>query len=291
MTGVQTCALPIYVIRASVFLLYDDGIIETGDILGFPSEPDRGNLRNQNSTITISRYFNMDNHDNGNYIFTAKGINSATWNQTNQNYCYEDDLDASYGHLERITITQGATQIFQSNSLTTENLTYRYYPDQVINLVSGNNYTMDILIDGTSNPSNYYCSMWIDTSYNAVFETAERFPTGNPVRVSAGSTASISFSIPSSVRQGTTQLRIIVRNNSGQIGNSCNTSGYGETEDFTVNISNPTNIFSQVTGGSVPAQVKSIAINAVNSASRVDLSQNISISDTLTINSGTFYPG
>ena len=100
------------------------------------------------------------------------------------------------------------------------------------NLVVGKTYNM-VVGAGSADIS---FSAWIDYDHDAAFSNAERInytPT-----ILANNLAVLSFSIPSTATLGNTRLRIVANYDANPINllTPCQNSGYGEAEDYTVNI-------------------------------------------------------
>ena len=82
-----------------------------------------------------------------------------------------------------------------------------------------------------------YVKVYIDYNQNGVFTDA-----GELVVNAAGSTSTAirtgSFTVPATAKSGSTRLRVVLSDNSATT--SCGTYSYGETEDYTVNITGGT---------------------------------------------------
>ncbi|SFQ75981.1 M4 family metallopeptidase [Hymenobacter arizonensis] len=77
-----------------------------------------------------------------------------------------------------------------------------------------------------------YWKIYIDYNKNGVFTDAgELVVSGSS---SSAATLSGTFTVPTTAKTGTTRMRVIVSDNSATT--SCNSYSYGETEDYTVNI-------------------------------------------------------
>ncbi|UYZ58129.1 M4 family metallopeptidase [Hymenobacter latericus] len=83
-----------------------------------------------------------------------------------------------------------------------------------------------------------YWKVYIDYNKNGVFTDAgELVVSGSS---SSTGTLSASFTVPTTAKSGATRLRVVMSDNSATT--SCNTYSYGETEDYTVNITGGTAI-------------------------------------------------
>ncbi len=94
--------------------------------------------------------------------------------------------------------------------------------------------------------ATYYpngCAIWIDYNHNGSFlDAGEQVYVENSTTISPR-TISGTFTVPTNAVSGTTMMRIIVVENlSGASLTPCLTYGYGETEDYLVNICGPISI-------------------------------------------------
>ena len=295
-----------YQIRASVFELHSGGILSTGLDEGFPLDLNRGNLIRELQGTTIARDLNYSNHNNGNFIFTAKGKVSETWdNGSSENYCDAQSVAWLPGgaYIDDIYVDNGssytAPNVFeylnngiQRNSNTSvSDLGFRYFCDTTIRLTAGNTYTMRIHVNG-SGGSTYYCRLWIDTDFDGTYDDpGERHPSSQQLVNGAGN-ADITFTIPANTDAGVTRLRIQLREYGAQ--GPCYAPGWwyedGEVEDYTVYITNNSQAITQETGDGLPDQVSSITINTAASSGTVTQTQGISVADTFAIENGTYVP-
>jgi len=82
-----------------------------------------------------------------------------------------------------------------------------------------------------------YVAAWIDYDQSGTFDAGEYISVGNYTSYSGDVTLTTNVTIPSSATQGYTKMRVRIRYGSS-IGSSsaCSSFGYGETEDYDVNI-------------------------------------------------------
>ncbi|MBK9358779.1 MAG: PKD domain-containing protein [Bacteroidales bacterium] len=108
---------------------------------------------------------------------------------------------------------------------------YTYYSNLSTDLTIGGAYSIT-LSPGTYSSGNYI-AVWIDYNLNNTFETAEKLGT---ISISpTPATGTILFTVPPYAIPGTTRMRVReVWNNSDF--DACSSYGYGETEDYNVNI-------------------------------------------------------
>lgn len=108
---------------------------------------------------------------------------------------------------------------------------YTYYNSLSTDITPGNSYTIT-LSPGTYSSGNNI-SVWIDYNQNGVFDTDEKL--GNVNIAPAPATGTIPFTVPATATSGITRMRVReVWNNSSF--DACSRYGYGETEDYNVNI-------------------------------------------------------
>ncbi len=108
---------------------------------------------------------------------------------------------------------------------------YTYYSNLSTDLTPGSAYTIT-LSPGTYSSGNYI-AVWIDFNRNSVFDAAEKLGT---ISISpTPATGTLPFTVPADAVAGITRMRVReVWNNSSF--DACTTYGYGETEDYNVNI-------------------------------------------------------
>ncbi len=286
------------VIRASVFILKDGGIVSSGAGDGFSTLTNRGNLQREYSGSDIARDFNYNNHKDGNYIFNAKGIITTTYLNADFRYCDGLGLSTGGGYIARVRVSNGAAfgiPFFDHADNRQSLNAFRYFPDKCIVLTAGSQYTMRIVIANTGSPGSYYGTFWLDQNFNATYENtaAERYPSaaGRQFNIDSSMAADISFTVPANTPAGTTQMRIIVRNNSNSQ-DPCAPSGTGEVQDYTVNIINNSflNTLVQNTGGAIPDSIASITVSTVNTSSTVTQTKYETVKDSVYLTAGTYTP-
>ncbi len=169
------------------------------------------------------------------YTFTmqaydAAGNKSALSNEliiTTQggmiSYCSSKGNTINYEFIDYVGIG-GITNTTQANG------GYGDFTSQVGNLNYGDN-TIILSVGFVSASYNEHWTVWIDFNKNGLFETSEQVVTGS---TSNPDNLSYNFTIPTSVSFGTTRMRVSMKWNEAPT--PCETFGYGEVEDYTVNI-------------------------------------------------------
>jgi len=289
--------------RASAFELRDGGILSSGAEDGFNEVLSRGNIIRQYSTTTIARDLNYENHNNGNFEFTALGRISETYLQagTNENYCQETNYGNAGGsrYIDDIYIDNGAAYAAPPDVFSYENtgnqrsdnsFGFRYFCDTTIRLTAGNQYTVRVNTGGAGVP--YFVVMYLDSDFDGTFDNdavTEEFPVGGVGLV--GNIADITFTVPAATPTGTTRMRFKLRQTNSPATPCQNNGGNnGEAEDYTVFITQPGYVCTQVTGSGVPEQIASLTVDADNSLSTVSQSSGISVANEILLSNGTFIP-
>lgn len=199
---------------------------------------------------------------------------SAIWDP----YCtIRRPSTAGYGckdrlNIENISIKQGANVVYYkeadgcSGPANVNPLTNSAEYGKVVNsesnpvmLSAGATYSIGITSSGNTVADNGYAGLWIDMDYNNSFvdagELLNSSPTSWPVtspKTTPGAYSYISFTIPCSVKQGLTRIRISLDKYSGAVtqAKGCvlvpNTPSaypwYGETEDLYIYIAKSTKL-------------------------------------------------
>ncbi|WP_132066089.1 GEVED domain-containing protein, partial [Aquimarina spinulae] len=101
---------------------------------------------------------------------------------------------------------------------------------QVANLNYGAN-TIILSVGFASASYTEHWAVWIDFNKNGTFEGTEKVVSAS---TSETSNLSYNFDIPSTAVLGNTRMRVAMKWNG--VPTSCETFGYGEVEDYTVNI-------------------------------------------------------
>jgi bacillolysin len=158
-------------------------------------------------------------------------------------YCTSNGTSTSYEWIDLVQLG--------SISRTSGKETGGYYNGTALSttLTAGVANTISFSAGFTSTAYTEYFKVYIDYNKNGVFTDA-----GELVVSAAGSTAATtrtgSFTVPTTAKNGTTRMRVVMSDASATT--SCGSFSYGETEDYTVNISGGTALTgpATLTGGS-----------------------------------------
>lgn len=113
---------------------------------------------------------------------------------------------------------------------------YTYYSSLSTDLTVGKTYTVKVSFGSYYQDNRNYIAVWIDYNQDGSFNsTTEKLGT---VQLSAFQTGSINFSVPATAALGTTKMRVREVWNVSNI-DPCLNYGYGETEDYVINILDP----------------------------------------------------
>lgn len=141
-------------------------------------------------------------------------------------YCSSAGSDASREWIKKVAIGS-------INNLSNSNGGYADFSSQVTTITKGTATTLT-LTPGFSATRKLYWKVFIDFNNNGVFTDS-----GEEVySVFSSATLTPQITIPTSAVNGNIRMRIIVSYNS--ITSSCGTYTYGETEDYTLNVSGGT---------------------------------------------------
>lgn len=181
--------------------------------------------------------------------FLSAGLFSAALSLSAQTYCtpvfasgceYGDQIDsfsipgAGFSHLDTDCSTDA----------------YGDFTAQTINLNAGVSYSYNI----THGYSTQKVKIWIDFNNDGTFdETTELVASGSSVSANGTIETNGSITIPANAAVGTHRMRVADRYSSDPI--PCNTDGFGEAHDYTVNI------------GAVPSCLAPSGVTASNVAS------------------------
>ncbi|MEO6177354.1 MAG: GEVED domain-containing protein [Flavobacterium circumlabens] len=159
-----------------------------------------------------------------NFTTTSGGGGTVT-------YCSSKGSDASREWIKKVAIGS-------ISNLSNSNGGYADFSSQVANISKGTATTLT-LTPGFSATRKLYWKVFIDLNNNGLFTDS-----GEEVyAVFSSQTLTPQITIPSSAAVGSIRMRIIISYNS--ITSSCGTYNYGETEDYTLNVSGGTAKFME----------------------------------------------
>lgn len=168
---------------------------------------------------------------------TSTGAYSAstTFTTADLNYCAVAALDTTSEYIQNVTLAN-----VNNTSANSAYTNYTTDPALAINLVTGNQYTLSVTKDWMDGgPYTDNVSAWIDYNRNGTFETNEQIMTSGS---SAVVTVSQTFTVPTTAVTGLPlRMRVVVKyaSTAGATNTTpCGAVGYGEIEDYRVNITN-----------------------------------------------------
>ncbi len=145
--------------------------------------------------------------------------------------CYCTPVFTSYDGTDYISNVTLNT--LNNTTGATPNPSYTNYSPMGTNLNNGQPYTISVT-SGSFTGENY--GAWIDFNQSGTFEPSEQV-LPNSVNTLGFETFSNTFTVPVGAVGGVTRLRVVDMYNSVAI--PCPTSGYGEAEDYQINLGDP----------------------------------------------------
>ncbi|WP_139925309.1 M4 family metallopeptidase [Hymenobacter sp. DG01] len=186
-------------------------------------------------------------------VGAASGGGTTTPPPTTVTYCASKGTSVAYEWIDYVKLgtiarTSAADGGYYNGTATSTSL------------AAGSSQTISFSAGFASTAYTEYWKVYIDYNQNGVFTDAGELVVSG----SSASTGTLSgtFTVPATAKSGATRLRVIMSDASATT--SCNSYSYGETEDYTVNITGGTLASTEVaslTGGSTtPAATLSTAI-------------------------------
>lgn len=184
---------------------------------------------NANTLYNVEVYGNCTS---GSSIATSINFTTASGGGGTVTYCSSAGSDSSREWIKKVAIGS-------ISNLSNSNGGYADFSSQVATISKGTATTLT-LTPGFSATRKLYWKVFIDLNNNGVFTDS-----GEEVySVFSSSTLTPQITIPTSAVSGNITMRIIVSYNS--ITSSCGTYTYGETEDYTLNVSGGTAKFKEI---------------------------------------------
>ncbi len=126
---------------------------------------------------------------------------------------------------------------------------YRDYTALSTNLTAGSAYTITLTPGFTGGSYTEYWTVYVDYNHDGTLNGAGE----TVVKVSGSSAKSVTFTVPSTAKNGATRMRIQMHYG-GYLTNPCGTFSYGEAEDYTVNISGGSGFNDLITSNNLKTQ-------------------------------------
>ncbi len=139
-------------------------------------------------------------------------------------YCTAAGTNTNYEYINKVSLGS-------INNTSGSNSGYGNYTALSTNLAGGTANTITLTPGFTGSSYHEYWKVYIDYNKNGVFTDAGE----NVASVNSTSTASASFTVPTTALNGATRMRVQMRYNA-YAASSCGSYTYGEVEDYTVNI-------------------------------------------------------
>lgn len=176
---------------------------------------------------------------------TCSGISSystsiyVSFTPLSQCYCNSNATNAAFSDIGNVSIgslSNGFALPVLNNTLATNSYTnFTAIPPPT--LYRGTQYSISVSqILSSSLFYTAYAIVYIDFNQDGTFSTLETFGIGTTTSISGGNTVYSTVSIPSTASLGNTRMRVILVESGGVGQMPCGTYGYGETEDYIVNI-------------------------------------------------------
>jgi len=159
----------------------------------------------------------------GNVSASSNVVSMTTTGANTPDYCNSQGNNSSYEWIDLVKLNN-------INRVSGNDGGYVDNTNLVANLPYGSN---KILISAGFASSSYteHWAVYIDYNQNGTFESSEKVVSGSST---SSNTLNGTFNVPTSALSGNTRMRVSMKYNSSQT--SCESFGYGEVEDYTVNV-------------------------------------------------------
>ncbi|MFA5647299.1 MAG: C25 family cysteine peptidase [Bacteroidales bacterium] len=122
-------------------------------------------------------------------------------------------------------------ELNQISNTTSANGGYGNFTNHTATVARGASQTIFFSAGFKGSSYTEYWHVWIDWNQNGIFDANERMVYGSS---SSAARLSSSFTVPSNALLGTTRMRVTMKYNAAAT--ACETFGYGEVEDYTINV-------------------------------------------------------
>ncbi|MBH8568267.1 M4 family metallopeptidase [Microvirga sp. STS02] len=199
-------------------------------------------------------------------------ITAASGGGTTPTYCTSKGTSVAYEYIDLVNLgsinrTSGADAgYYNGTALSTT-------------VAAGSAQTINFSAGFTGSAYSEYVKVYIDYNQNGVFTDAGELVVNAAASTSAA-TRSASFTVPTTAKSGATRMRVTLSDASAT--SSCGTYSYGETEDYTVNITGGTGV-AALNGNAVTNSSKLLAVypNPATDVLNLMLPENAEIKSVL----------
>ncbi|RMB63853.1 choice-of-anchor D domain-containing protein [Dokdonia sinensis] len=218
---------------------------DTGvDAIGFGADGWSGNQGDFSKSIDLSAFdASFDNESDVRFRFLFASDGSIQGNDVRfDNFritgdTYVPSYCTSGGFINPSVIRRVAINTIDNNT-PIENIGYSDFTNLSTNLQQGS--THNLIAQVNTNGNNYFeIKAWIDWNQDYDFDDAgEEYNLGTATNVTNGATSNspLSITVPLGATLGNTRMRVVSYWNGTPT--SCSTNFYGETEDYTINVTN-----------------------------------------------------
>ncbi len=155
---------------------------------------------------------------------TSAYSTSFSFTTSSVTYCNSQGNNTNFFYIDRV----------QLNTIDNNNSGAQGYGDftnMSTTLVNDVTYTITVSPEYTGSSYNVGYRVWIDFDKDGTFSTAERILNRAPTQ---NASVSASFTVPNTVTNGNTRMRVSMKYNARP--SACETFTYGEVEDYTINL-------------------------------------------------------
>ncbi|CAM4435519.1 M4 family metallopeptidase [Flavobacterium terrigena] len=176
-------------------------------------------------TAATAYTFSVKAKDAAGNISAASNVVNVTTLSNSVTYCASTSSNTSDEKIGRV-------QVGTINNPSTGTAGYENFTALSTNLTTGTANTITITPSWTSTVYSEGYAVWIDYNKNGLFTDAGELVFSKAT--STATTATGSFTVPTTVSVGSTRMRVSMKYNG--IPTSCETLAYGQVEDYSVNI-------------------------------------------------------